>query len=70
MPWPTYVVMDDATSTTDVAGDEWEAALIARANGVNSGERGGGASGGGGRHEDEVGCFPDKEHTCVCQTFW
>ena len=36
MPWPTYVVMDDATSTTDVAGDEWEAALIARTNGVNT----------------------------------
>ena len=28
--------MDDATSTTDVAGDEWEAALIARTNGVNT----------------------------------
>ena len=36
MPWPTYVAMDDATSTTDVAGDEWEAALIARTNGVNT----------------------------------
>ena len=35
-PWPTYVAMDDATSTTDVAGDEWEAALIARAKGVNT----------------------------------
>ena len=31
-----YVAMDDATSTTDVAGDEWEAALIARTNGVNT----------------------------------
>ena len=28
--------MDDTTSTTDVAGDEWEAALIARTNGVNT----------------------------------
>ena len=28
--------MDDATSTTDVAGYEWEAALIARTNGVNT----------------------------------
>ena len=36
MPWPTYVAKDDATSTTDVAGDEWEAALIARTNGVNT----------------------------------
>ena len=36
MPWPTYVAMDDATSTTDVAGDEWEAALIARAKSVNT----------------------------------
>ena len=26
-------------------------------------ERGGGASGEGGRHEYEVGCFPDEEHT-------
>ena len=28
--------MDDATSTTNVAGDEWEAALIAYAKGVNT----------------------------------
>ncbi len=36
VPWPTYVAMDDATSTTDVAGDEWEAARIARAKDVNT----------------------------------
>ena len=36
VPWPTYVAMDDATSTTDVAGDEWEAALIARTKGANN----------------------------------
>ena len=36
VPWPTYVAMDDATSTTNVAGDEWEAALIARTNSVNT----------------------------------
>ena len=31
-----YVAMDDNTGTTDVAGDEWEAALIARAKAVNT----------------------------------
>ena len=28
--------MNDATGTTVVAGDEWEAALVARAKGVNT----------------------------------
>ena len=31
--WADYISMDDGTSTTDVASDEWEAALIAKARG-------------------------------------
>ena len=64
--------MDDDTSTIDVAGDEWEAALIARTTGVNTEDP---------ESEEEepaeevvvmsrpyeAGCFPDEEHTCVCQ---
>ena len=31
--------MDDATSTTDVTGDDWEAALIARAKGLKAADQ-------------------------------
>ncbi|KAI0216055.1 hypothetical protein LSAT2_031889, partial [Lamellibrachia satsuma] len=31
--WANYVSMDDSTSTTNVASDEWEAAFIATTRG-------------------------------------
>ena len=31
--WGEYVGMDEATSTTDIASDDWEVDLIARARG-------------------------------------
>ena len=39
VPWQTYVAMDDATSTADVTGDDWEAALIARAKGLKTADQ-------------------------------
>ena len=39
VPWQTYVAMAEATSTTDVAGDEWEAALIARAKDLKTADQ-------------------------------
>ena len=39
VPWQTYVAMDDTTSTTDVTGDDWEAALIARAKGLKTADQ-------------------------------
>ena len=39
VPWQTYVAMDDATSTTDITGDDWEAALIARAKGLKAADQ-------------------------------
>ena len=31
--WGTYITTDDAPITTDVADDDWEAALVAKARG-------------------------------------
>ena len=31
--WQDFVTMDDRTLTTDIAGDDWEAAIVARARG-------------------------------------